>query len=212
MTRTLAALIPSQIPRTDLYPDYQDGPSLGIPMYALRDTDLSAIAGLIIPNSADQRELLRCSAQLEAYLCQGGRVLFNGHVVYPWLSVLRPFEPTPEPGLAGLQVRTLGRHPIFAGVQAEELTLRQGVAGFYGRGFNPPPAGAQVLNELGTASRCPIDWLYTWPAPEAGASGELLVHAGNDLLSFGNRPSTQGLRQAVYRWAAAGHAETVHAG
>ncbi|WP_197492687.1 hypothetical protein [Marinobacter sp. LQ44] len=194
----IALILNSDLPRTNVFADYPHGDSVGIPMYALASTDLSAFCCIVITNYADQRELLRCREQLQCYLQQGGKLVFNGHVVHPFLDELRPYRPTHEPGLAGLQVHNLNAHPIFAGIESSELTYRKGVAGFYGRGFNPPPAGAQVLNELGKQARLPLDWTYPYPG-----GGQLLVHAGNDFLSFSNAPSAHGMRQAFYDWAAA---------
>ena len=195
--KNIALLIQSETLRTSVLPDYTYGESVGIPMYALAHTDLAQFACLLITNHADQRELMQCKAQLQAYVEQGGKLVFNGHVVYPFLNELQPYQPTPETGLAGLQVLPREVHPIFAGIEGHDLTYRRGVAGFYGRGYNPAPANALVLTELGTTARLPIDWLYEYPQ-----GGQLLVHAGNDFLSFSNAPSTSGMRTAFYRWVA----------
>jgi len=196
--RNIALILNSDQPRSGVFADYPHGNSLGIPMYALASTELSAFCCIVITNYADQRELLRCRVQLQRYLQQGGKLVFNGHVVYPFLDELQPYKATHETGLAGLQVYNLNAHPIFTDIENSELTYRKGVAGFYGRGFNPPPAGAQVLTELGSQARLPLDWLYTYPG-----GGQLLAHAGNDFLSFSNAPSAHGMRQAFYEWAAA---------
>lgn len=194
----IALLIPSETPRTEVFADYLHGASHGIPMYALAQTDLHAYACVAITNAADQRALWHCKDQLQAYVHAGGKLVFNGHIAYPFLHELQPYQPTPEQGMAGLQVHNLHAHPIFAGIVDSELTYRKGVAGFYGRGHNPPPKGATVLTTLGTATPLPLDWLYHYPS-----GGQLLVHAGNDFLSFSNAPSASGMRAAFYDWAAA---------
>ena len=193
----IAVIIQSAQPRTAMYADYPHGASTGIPMYELAQSDLCAYSCVILPNAVDQHELLRCKDQLQAYLNQGGKLVLHGHVETVFLDILKPYQVSSEQGLAGLRVHPLGNHPIFAGVQGEDLTYRKGVAGFYGRGFNPPPVGAQVLTHLGTTQQLPIDWIYTYPS-----GGQLLVHAGNDLLSFAQSPSTQQLRTAFFDWAA----------
>ena len=195
--KPIALVIPNEDPRSDVFTDYPHGASLGIPMYALAHTDLSTYCCIVTTNNADQRELLRCKPQLQAYLHQGGKLVFNGHVVYPFLDEVQPYQPTPEKGLAGLQVHNLHAHPIFAGVADIELTFRKGVAGFYGRGSNPPPSGATVLTTLGTTTQQPLDWIYTYPS-----GGQLLVHAGNDFLAFSNVPSAVHMCRAFYDWAA----------
>lgn len=193
----IACLLASDTPKEGVFPDYPHGASLGIPVYALRETDLSRFAALVIGNAVDQRELLRCKPQLQRYLNAGGKIVFSGHVEYLFLDCLQPYQPTPEKGLFGLQVFNANSHPIMVGVDGQDLTFRKGVAGFYGRGHNPPPAGAQLLTELGQTARLPLDWLYALPT-----GGQLLVHAGNDFLSFGNAPSAAGLRPAFFRWVA----------
>ena len=194
----IASLLASNQAREQMFADYREGRSPGIPNYDLEHTDLSAFACLVITNGADQRYLYQHRAQLESYLALGGKIAFSGHVAYPFLGMLKPFVPTAENGLAGLQVHCLGQHPIWAGIEGADLTFRKGVAGFYGRGYNPPPAGAVVINELGTKERLPLDWEYTTPE-----GGVLLAHAGNDFLSFANAPSAQGMRRAFFQWAVA---------
>ncbi|MGW5029356.1 hypothetical protein ACWEO9_31500, partial [Streptomyces albidoflavus] len=59
----------------------------------------------------------------------------------------------------------------------EELT-RVGVAGFYGRGYQTHlPEGATVLNGIGPHA-LPVDVVHPL------GRGQVMVHAGNDLLSF----------------------------
>lgn len=85
--RNIALILNSDQPRSGVFADYPHGNSLGIPMYALASTELSAFCCIVITNYADQRELLRCRVQLQRYLQQGGKLVFNGHVVYPsWMS------------------------------------------------------------------------------------------------------------------------------
>lgn len=133
------------------------------------------VGAMMVPAHADQRFLLTQRSRLEAWLLDGGTLVFNGHVAYPFLHGLQAFQPQSVPGLAGLRVHRGPAHPVFEGVDAEHLTFRRGVAGFYARGCNPPPDGALVLNTLGD-NHLPIDWLQALPG-----GGRLLVHAGNDM-------------------------------
>lgn len=146
--------------------------------YALRPDELAQYRGLLVPAHADQRHLQTLREPLEGWLESGAALVLNGHVAYPFLRWLQPFQPTATPGLEGLRVQRGAAHPVFAGVDAEHLTFRRGVAGFYARGGNPPPSGAQVLNTLGP-QRQPIDWLLERPG-----GGRLLVHSGNDLWMY----------------------------
>lgn len=147
--------------------------------YALQPAQLSRYRGLLLPARADQRHLQTLREPLEDWLAGGGRLVINGHVAHPFLRWLREFEPSPTRGLEGLRVALAQPHPVFEGVAADDLTFRRGVAGFYARGANPPPPGAQVLNTLGP-QRQPIDWLLA-----LRGGGRLLVHSGNDIWTQG---------------------------
>ncbi|MGF1627688.1 MAG: hypothetical protein ACFCVH_22640, partial [Alphaproteobacteria bacterium] len=123
----------------------------------------------------DQRHLAAQRAVLTRYLDGGGTIVFCGHVVYPFLAGLAPFRPSGSGRLADLRVRRAAAHPVFAGVEDDDLTFRRGVAGFYGRGASAPPADALVLNTVGEAAMA-VDWLWRRPR-----GGRFLMHAGNDL-------------------------------
>ncbi|CAB3860839.1 hypothetical protein [Achromobacter deleyi] len=156
------------------------------PLYELAQWDLTRVRALLVPANVDQRFLLTQRDRLEAYLLAGGAMVFNGHVAYPFLRWLAPFVPGAARGLDGLRVHRAADHPVFDGVQGEHLTFRRGVAGFYARGGNPPPEGAQVLNTLGSDA-LPVDWVLALPG-----GGRLLAHAGNDLWMYAGSADTAG--------------------
>lgn len=133
---------------------------------------------LLLPANSDQRYLMTVREKLEAWLEQGGTLVFNGHVAYPFLRWLQPFVASPPAGLAGLQLQRTASHPIFDGVALDALMYRRGVAGFYARGGNPAPSDALILHVVGPM-QLPVDWLLTLPG-----GGRLFVHAGNDLWMF----------------------------
>jgi len=149
-----------------------------VAMHALERVDLAAYRGLLVSIHADQRHLARRRAQLEAFLAGGGAIVVCGQVATPFLDELRPFEPMRDYRLDDLRVNLERPHPVWAGVDADHLTFRRGVAGFYGRGHNPPPPGATTINTLGPR-RVPVDFVCR---PKAG--GRLLVHAGADLWGY----------------------------
>lgn len=158
-------------------------PALGtrvdlVAMHALERVDLAGYRGLLVNIHADQRYLAQRRAQLEAFLGQGGTIVVCGQVATPFLAELQPFVPMQNYRLDDLRVKLERPHPVWAGVDANDLTFRRGVAGFYGRGHNPPPDGATVINTLGPR-RVPVDFVCR---PAAG--GRLLVHAGNDLWGY----------------------------
>ncbi|CAH1670225.1 hypothetical protein [Chelatococcus asaccharovorans] len=170
-----------------------------VPLYELGDVDLGAYRGLLIGLHADQRYLLARKSQLEAFLQGGGTIVFCGHVAYPFLDELAPYQAIPGYTVDDLEVARASDHPVWAGVDPRHLTWRRGVAGFYGRGANPPPAGARVVNTLGRG-RYPVDFEV---AP--GVGGRLLVHAGADLWSYtdaGN--SAERMVPQLFDWIAKG--------
>lgn len=158
-------------------------PALGrrvdaIAMHDLARVDLSRYRGLLLGLHCDQRHLQARRDQLRRFLAGGGTIVFCGHLAQPFLDGLDRYQVIAQYRLEDLRVRKETGHPVWNGVAEEDLTFRRGVAGFYGRGHNPPPAGARVINTLGPA-RVPVDW--EWHPPEGG---RLLVHAGADLWMY----------------------------
>jgi hypothetical protein len=136
---------------------------------------LDGAAGLVVSMHADQVALAAQAAMLEAFLARGGRIFFNGHVMRPVLRGLAEFVPSGEGHLADLLLTELAPHPVFRGIARSALQRRRGVAGFYGRGHNPPPPGATALTGVG-ASAAPLDWVWRHPG-----GGAFFSHAGNDI-------------------------------
>lgn len=153
-----------------------------VDQYALRDIELRDYAGLILSMHADQRWIASLADLLQEYLLNGGAIAFNGHIAYPFLPDLRPFVPMKISGVGDFAVETQQDHPVFVGLDPARMNCRRGVAGFWGRGCNPPPEGAVVLQTLGQGT-VPVDWIYH---PAAG--GRLFVHSGNDLWTNFERP------------------------
>jgi hypothetical protein len=154
-----------------------------IDMYDLATTALPDYKALLLPMHSDQRHLLGCRAQLEEFLRGGGIIVFSGHIAYAFLPELAPFVAADYRSVSDLRVYRMAEHPIWRGVQEEDLTFRKGVAGFYGRGYNPPPPGAHIINTLGPQG-FPLDYLYA----RAGG-GTVLIHAGNDFWNFALFPN-----------------------
>jgi hypothetical protein len=120
-----------------------------VDIYDLADAPLQKYRALLLPMYSDQRHLFRHGARLEAFLGSGGILIFSGHVAYPFLPELQIFEALPYRQVEDLFVYRAAEHPIWQGVRGEDLTFRKGVAGFYGRGCNPPPPEAVIINTLG---------------------------------------------------------------
>jgi hypothetical protein len=147
-------------------------------IYQQYDTDRldwSDYDAVIISMSADQIHLNEITTKLQSYLNGGGTLVINGHITRPYLPELTRYEPMEKRGKAELVIHRENDHPMFASVTAEQLTLRKGVAGFYGRGSNPAPIGATVIHSVGP-DHVAVDWLYERPE-----GGRIFAHAGVEL-------------------------------
>lgn len=167
--------------------------------YELGTVDLGRYRALLLPSHLDQRYFGGITPVITRFLDGGGTLVFNGHVAWPMLPEFRPFEPLPKLDLENLQIHRLIDHPVFEGVEVDDLTFRRGVAGFYARGHNPPPEGAVAINGVGP-QRLPCDWVYERPA-----GGRILMHAGNDLWMYAGATDTSAARipWQLCAWAAA---------
>jgi hypothetical protein len=149
---------------------------IGLDLYDLEHAGLEGYSGLLVPIHADQRFLMTVQDKLELFLAAGGTMVICGHLIYPFLPELASFVPLSARSVEDYRVWRMLEHPIFAGVSVDDLTFRKGIAGFYGRGHNPPPPYAQVLHRLGGPQGAPVDYCYHRPT-----GGRVLVHAGNTL-------------------------------
>lgn len=147
---------------------------LAVDQYDLCDLDWTDFSGVIVSMHSDQRWLQTLSQRIESFMEQGGYFVFQGHIAYPFLADLQRFEAMPSPSLQDFEVQLAEPHPVFAGFAPETLNLRKGVAGFWGRGANPPPQGSRVLFTMGKG-RYPTDWEKCY------GNGKLFMHSGNDL-------------------------------
>lgn len=175
----------------------------------LRELPTSDCPAIMVSSHADQIALQRQSHALADYLDRGGIVIWNGGIAHPPLDTLKPFVPLAQRSLNHLRVSALCAHPVFSGIPMETLTFRKGVAGFWGRGYNPAPVGARLINGLGPEpAQHPVDWYWQRPG-----GGEIFMHAGNDLLTFSdqrhiNALLSSNLIQWVRKRACALHSET----
>lgn len=157
----------------------------GLDQYDLAAPSLERARALVLGMHCDQRHLAARAGMIAEFLARGGRVVASGHHAYPFLPGIGDFQSMPQPTLADLMVHRLADHPVWAGVEAKDLTFRRGVAGFYGRGWHEPPGDALVINGIGPDRR-PLDFLY-----RVGA-GAVLFHGGNDLTGYGGAGDTSG--------------------
>lgn len=144
----------------------------------LTETVLMRHRGLVTGMLFDQDAAMALRPVLERFLDRGGRWFFNGHVMRPFLDGLMPYQAMAEPKRSDFTLVSRNPHPVFDGVDIASLETNRGVAGFYGRGCNPPPPGAVVVNAYDPRD-IPVDWV--WRRPGGGA---FFSHAGNDLAQI----------------------------
>lgn len=147
--------------------------------YQLAHTDLSRFAVLVVGSMVDQEHLARHRSVVRSYLDGGGVLLFGGQLHRDWLPGATRFVPIDPPSLHAYRVTEIAVHPIFAGVEPDDLTFRRGVAGFFARGHHPPPPGAEVLVRLSGGE--PVTYL-----DRVSTAGTVVVHANGDLLGYGS--------------------------
>jgi len=174
----IASLGPDQMPAALSQHPKAQFEAVPLPSLSQRHPDEFDLVA--VTSHIDQCGLQRHSAWLNTFLDANGCLLWNGPVAHSPLPDLQSFVPLAQRNLAGLRVQRLAEHALMAGIAAEDLTFRRGVAGFWGRGHNPAPPGALLLNGLGVQpQQAPVDWLWQRPL-----GGWILMHAGNDWLSF----------------------------
>jgi hypothetical protein len=167
-----------------------------VPLYDLDRAPLERFRTLMVPMHVDQRFLATRRERLDAFVASGGTVLIGGHVAYPFLAGTAPFVPLTDYRLEDLVVAPAVPHPIWDGIDFQDLTFRRGVAGFYAGGHHPPPPGATVINTIGPA-RLPVDILWRH------GGGRVLLHGGNDLWTYsGTGTSADRLLPQLFRWLA----------
>lgn len=152
----------------------------------LTEADFAATRGLITTQHLDQIGFLEHSSALQRLLDRGGRWFFNGHMLRRFVGGLDIYQPIARPKRADFVLTRLSEHAIFAGIDPASLEENNGVAGFYGRGHNPLPPGAQPVNGIGP-DRLPIDWDWALPS-----GGRIFSHAGNDLGGMAGQGGSRG--------------------
>ncbi|MDF2661346.1 MAG: phosphate starvation-inducible protein PhoH [Paenibacillus sp.] len=153
-------------------------------VYDLPACDLSLHLCLVVDPFVDQELMYRERERIRAFLDSGKVLLFSGHLFRPWLPGAAAFVPKtirshhdyavtiPEP-----------RHPIFEGVQPDDLTFNRGVSGFFARGHHPLPPHAEALLTLPGGE--PITYI-----DRSSTRGTIIVHSGNNLFGYGGSRSS----------------------
>jgi hypothetical protein len=175
-------------PRTNFIAEQLNNPVVGaafdaIDMYELERTDLTRYLGLAVPGLVDQIHLARHADQIRAFLDAGRVLIFSGMLFQPWLPGGGAYHPKTIHSYKDYFLHVVTPHPIFDGITMDDLIFRRGVAGFFARGHNEPPPGAEIL--LALAGNEPVVYI-----DRVSTRGTILCHSGNDLLGYGKSEDT----------------------
>lgn len=148
-----------------------------VDQYAFGELDLTPFKCLVVHDFIDQEYLYRQRKKIKAYLNAGNIVVWSGHLVKEWLPGCAIFTPKQVTKHSDYDISFVQAHPIFDGVETDDMTYNKGVAGFFARGSHTPvPQGAEVLITLPDAT-------YTTYIDRTTTRGTIFVHAGRDLFA-----------------------------
>ncbi len=148
-----------------------------IDQYAFAETDLTPFKAIVVHDFIDQLYMEKHKEKIAAFLNAGKIVVWAGHLVTPWLPGCAIFTPKEIKNHADYEISIVKEHPVFEGVNPDEMTYNKGVAGFFARGSHTPvPAGSEVL--LSLPEDTPITYI-----DRTTTKGTIFVHAGRDLFA-----------------------------
>ncbi|QDF29698.1 hypothetical protein [Halarcobacter anaerophilus] len=145
-----------------------------ISQYELENIDLKEYKAIIFSMYIDQYILCNIGNKLKEFLENGKKIFLNGHIIKPFFKELKTFIPMKRPTLEEFKIIKLQEHLVYKNIDIEKLNKRKGVAGFFSRGGNPAPKGAEHIIAV-KQKEVIVDWEYRIN------NGSLYVHSGNDL-------------------------------
>jgi hypothetical protein len=154
-------------------------------LYDLPLADLSVYAGVIISNFVDEPFLYEHRHILERYLQGGGVVCSFAELYLPWLPGNVIWQRSPLDLKDREIIVAEPAHPLFEGVNPYDLNYKEGVRGFFSRGFLDMPAHSTPLitDQEGKVI------LYI---DRETTEGTILAGAGADLFTYGVPTSSSG--------------------
>jgi hypothetical protein len=161
--------------------------------YDLPSYDSSEHICMVVSGLTDQEFLYREKEIIRQFLDQGKVLLFSGHIFREWLPGAKAFIPKSIHSYNDYEVSIAQPHPIFEGVLTQDMTFRKGVSGFFARGHHPLPPGAEGLLSL------PGGELITY-IDRVSTKGTIIVHSGNDLLSYNDVSTAGRIRTQLIAW------------
>ena len=155
-----------------------------IDTYDLPNIDLKPYKCLVIQGLIDQKFLFKHKDIIREFLDDKKILVFSGNLYLDWLPGGSSFIPKTIQNYKDYEVSVDHYHPIFAGVEEDDMTYNKGVSGFFARGHHPIPEGAEVLLTLPGGE--PITYI-----DRNSTKGTILVHVGNDLFGSMNARGTK---------------------
>lgn len=152
--------------------------------YELESTDLSQYNVLMITYFVDQEYLYKHKQIIENFLSEGKVVVFCGHLFRQWLPGCSLFMPKKLNSYNDYLVQTVPGASLFDGVEVEDMVFNKGVAGFFARGYYYAPEKAEVCLTFTDGKVISYIDRHT-------TNGTIIVHAGQNLLSYKNATNTK---------------------
>ena len=161
-------------------------------IYSLPDIDVADYRGLICTMGCDQVFLAAHRERITAWVRAGGKLLTSGHPMIQFVEGLPQTRKMEFHGLDDVWLSSCEPHPIWGGIDRKDVLFNTGVpgkhtfeelkeigvAGFYARNYLAAlPENSVVITGIGSG-KLPVDISYRL------GEGEVIVHAGNDLMSF----------------------------
>ncbi|MGE7980489.1 phosphate starvation-inducible protein PhoH [Psychrobacillus sp. NPDC093200] len=166
-----------------------------IDQYQLTQHNLEPYCCIVVHDFADQEYLYKNRAIIEGFLEAGKIVIFGGHLFREWLPGSPIFTPRTIESHEDYKVYKKIDHPIFEGVDTDDMTYNKGVAGFFARvTHSPVPAGSDVLLTF-------RDGMAITYIDRQSTKGTILVHSGRDLFAHRmQNKSTDRISTQLLQW------------
>lgn len=166
-----------------------------IDQYQLTQHNLEPYCCIVVHDFADQEYLYKNRAIIQGFLEAGKIVIFGGHLFREWLPGCPIFTPRTIESHEDYNVYKKIDHPIFEGVDTDDMTYNKGVAGFFARvTHSPVPAGSDVLLTF-------RDGMAITYIDRQSTKGTILVHSGRDLFAHRmQNKSTDRISTQLLQW------------
>jgi hypothetical protein len=151
-----------------------------INMYDLPYTDLSAFSGLAITNFTDEQFMVAHQHLFEQYLAKGGVIFSMAEMEKSYLPNAPIWRRSKTPIRDREVIVTKPNYPMFKNITQYDLNYRQGVKGFFTRGYFEPsevPAHADII----VKDEMDAPLIYV---DRESTNGVLIVGAGTDLYQM----------------------------